>query len=144
MDTNSGYWEEEGIEDRPFLEGLDPLLLLAADLAICCAAAEEYTGSMCVSCACELGYHIPCDSGECEFCGCDEIRILCASCDRPRALESFQVGSRTCHYCVDNPPARIPTSITRRRLPISAAAKAPKMDTERAKAARMALTELTE
>lgn len=144
MGRDSGDWEEEGVEDISLAERIDPLLDLITDLAICYQALSESRGLICAACDCRLSYHIPCDNGECEFCGCYEIRRICCGCGIARALESFLVGNRVCKFCEEHPPIRIMHPIkSERRESITGSTK-PINGWDRAKAARMVLRELTE
>lgn len=148
MEDNSGDWPAEGAEDLQLVaDQINPLAQLAADIAVAYEAIEQHTGSFCADCTC-IGYHVPCDDGECELCGCTEIHWFCQSCGRSRAIEKFESGSKVCTYCVATPPITIrPVAKTKRVFTDSSGLQFGRTNLEamdRAKRAREALKELTE
>jgi hypothetical protein len=124
---------------------VDPLLELAAQLALCCDAIDQNIGTFCVECTCPLGYHLTCEDGACEHCACIEIRRICLSCNKPRTIEAYAVGALECKYCMKAPPIRIKPGPqakgTDRVMMITTEVEHVR---DREKEARAALKELTE
>lgn len=149
MDEDPRNWEGQSIEDiyiaaREF----DPLAELAAELAQCCEAITNNSGTFCTTCKCQLQYHLPYDeSNVCELCGCEEIYTLCISCGKGRPLDQYQ-GSKTCSFCHNIPPVRIRPIEDGRKNPSIGLDGPPQPHDDhysnRSKMARLALKELTE
>jgi hypothetical protein len=108
VDANSRDWQDEGAEDCFGITGpFDPLAELAADLALCFDAVAESRGTFCTACTCSLNYHLSCDDGVCELCGCEDIYRECLTCGKSRQCELYAVGSNTCNYCINFSPVKI-------------------------------------
>ena len=113
MGSDQWNWEKESYQDIQLAEIEapptihDPLLELAAELVLCYDAVAESRGTFCTACTCQLGYHLTCDDGECETCGCIDIYKLCTTCGTDRPLEVFAVGSTECNYCINFSPIKI-------------------------------------
>lgn len=154
MDRDFGNWQEEGPEDIHLTAGVvDPLLELAGELALCYEAVDSRRGSFCSNCTCQLGYHLTCEDGVCELCECEETAWLCVSCGKSRVLEMYPVGkdgqTKTCKFCLDNPPIKILPDLTKRRSGTNSLIQAHIWEgiterQERAKSARMVLAELSD
>ena len=72
MATGEGNREDQSQDDLQVVEDqeVDPLAILAAELAICIIYVEESKGAFCDDCTCVLQFHCTTDSGECELCLC--------------------------------------------------------------------------
>ena len=101
-------WQDEGAEDLSLAEReWNPLAELGAAIVLVSDAIQQNQGLFCTSCTCLLGFHLICDDGACEFCGCDEIHKYCISCGVARPLEKFPVGDMVCVYCTNISPIKI-------------------------------------
>jgi hypothetical protein len=150
MDGDTGLWEDQGPEDISLVEReFHPLARLFVEVAICWEAAERNAGSFCSACTCDLGYHVDCDDGSCENCGCESVYWFCISCGNSRPLSAYS-GTQTCKFCIAIPPPKIrPSNVTydgrfQNNFWSSVWLSGAQCNYNRAHEARMALKELTE